>query len=482
MTNIENILRANGPLLSGELIDIILKEDPSIGNDAIRKRISRLKYPVCRYYGYYAEKQRLFYLAEQFGTEQFSEALLLSFEKKAKRFDSIIKSLLFHGNYLHKNQLSAYSFSPTGNFTGHKLFSTVLAELIKLKIVFVEGEYYTLANRISQANFTKHKAVEMAKDLTLSHFMEWARDIGLTSYDSGKYFADFAKFNWCFTCPSYISSLTGFKDKKKLPAFVIADILIGKQIDVKDIEFFIQKIQICNSQKNLSKILPFLLFDDATIPAFKKLKAEGIIVGNLSKLFGFEYSAVLKELINTVTNAGTILKTNPENYFDFIDKINKLINGKTNNLRGDLFELAVGYYHSRDCKNLDIGKLINFEGKMRDADVFAVFSDKVIIAESKGYKSKISVEEIERWLSETIGIIRKYILSQDAYSNKELIFEFWSTGGFTEGARAKLDHAKNCKKYKVEYFGEAEIREKARKINLPKFTQILNQYFISEEL
>lgn len=147
-------------------------------------------------------------------------------------------------------------------------------------------------------------------------------------------------------------------------------------------------------------------------------------------------------MINTVTNAGAILKKNPDNYLEFITKINKPIDGKTNNLRGDLFELAVGYYHSRDCNNLYIGKLINFEGTTRDADVFAVFSNKIIIAECKGYKRKLSVEVIEKWLSETISIFRKYILTQDVYNNKELIFEFWSTGGFTEDAIVNLNHAK----------------------------------------
>lgn len=226
MTSIENILREHGPLLSGDIISLIIKNEPSVGNEAIRKRLSRQRPPVCKLFGYYAEKQRFFYLEEQFGTTDFYDALLLSFEKKAKRFYSIIKSIHFHGDFLHKDQIATYGFSPTGKLKGHKQFDTILAELVKLKVVFSDGDYFTLSKRISQANFTKHKAVEMAKDLTLSHFMEWARGIGLTSYSSGKYFSEFAKFNWGFTYPSYINSLTTFRDNKKLPVFVIADIML----------------------------------------------------------------------------------------------------------------------------------------------------------------------------------------------------------------------------------------------------------------
>lgn len=41
---------------------------------------------------------------------------------------------------------------------------------------------------------------------------------------------------------------------------------------------------------------------------------------------------------------------------------------------------------------------------------------------------------------------------------------------------------KKTTKYQIEYLTEKEIMKKAKEINLPKFTHILKQYFLKEDL
>src|SRR5690606_1778465 len=117
---------------------------------------------------------------------------------------------------------------------------------------------------------------------------------------------------------------------------------------------------------------------------------------------------------------------NPEAYLDLITKLNKLVDGKTNNLRGDLFELAVGYYHGRMGNNIEIGKAINYDGTLREVDVFSYMPNKITISECKGYNQMTDIATVDKWLGQTIPLLRNWILEQPFFNNYKLVFEFWS--------------------------------------------------------
>lgn len=484
MTSIELILRNKGPLLSGELAEILGKTTDA-SKEAIRKRISRSGSPVYRIKGFFIDNQSFFYLEEQYGKDFYFEALLEAFKKAAKRFYVIIKAIEYHHGFLNNKHLPCYTFSPVKNLVGHKRISTIIDNLIMMNVINFDGDSYKLHPFISNdisPNYKEYKAVETAKNFILTQFLNWTRSIGFASYNTGSFYSEFGKFQWGFTSPSYINSLTSRIESKINPAFILADVLIGKEATEDDVVFFIEKLKILNAQKNSSRHIPFLIVDNVSHEALQILKKNGIVVGFVNKLFGYEYSDLLKSLINTITNAGAILKRNPEQYLDLVTKLNKLVDGKTNNLRGDLFELAVGFYHSRLCQSLDIGKQINLDGEGREIDVFASYANDIKVAECKGYKNKISKAEIEDWLK-TIVIIRDWILDQMPYCNKEITFEFWSTGGFEPDALEKIKHiSKTSKRYKVEYYGPAEIIEKAKEVKSKKFNEILKQYYFGEEL
>ena len=485
MTSIEVILRNKGPLLSGELAEIISSNN-SANKEAIRKRLSRVQAPVRRIKGFFVDNQSFLYLEEQYGREIFFDSLLVAFKKGARRFYAITKAVEYHHGFLRIEQLPCYTFSPILNLVGHKNISKIIEDLKNLKVIVVEGDSYRLHPFISPntfPNYREYKAVETAKNFILVQFLGWARSLGIISYNTGAFYSEFGKFQWGFTSPSYINSLTALTNKTLIPAFVIADVLIGKEATVGDVNFFIEKIKILNAQRNLSKFIPFLIVDSVTPEALQLLKKNGIVVGFVNKLFGYEYSDLLKALINTIVNAGAILKRNPDQYLDLIAKLNKLVDGKTNNLRGDLFELAVGFYHSRLCQSLDIGKPINLNGTRRETDVFAIYANEIKIAECKGYKNKVTKEEIEEWLGEKIPVIRNWILDQKPYDGKDITFEFWSTGGFEEDALEKIKHvSETSKKYKVEYYGPSQIIEKAKEVHSRKFNEILKNYYFGEEL
>jgi len=475
----EELLRKQGPKLSGELIEYIVEKDKT-SKDAARKRLSRLKPPVTKIKGLFSDNQAFYHLHEQYKKPEFYDALLDAFIKSGKKYHAIINAIEFHYGYVKKTELSSYSFSPVKELKGHKIIDNLIDELIGLDVLVEQDDFLMIHENIaSHKNFNHNKAVEIARNLILFQFSDWSRNIGLTSYNTSSFHSQFGLFSWAFVSPSYISSLTSVIKEEIKPAFVIADILIGNKLNIEAVNFHIQKVEIIKKYKNLPKFLPIIIVDDIELEALNALKEKGIVIGFVDQLFGQQYKELLKSLINVVTNAGAILKKNPEAYIDLITKLNKLVEGKTNNMKGDLFELAVGYYHSRFCQNIDIGKLINYHGERREIDVLAVYEDKVIIAECKGYKGRIDEEELASWVNEKASVIRKWCLDIPTYKGKAVTFEFWSSGGYTEDAVEFIKTFKS-KKLLIEFIDEEGLLKKSRKIESRKFTDILKQYYIKE--
>jgi len=483
VTYLERYIKENGPTLSGKLIKMLVSEGKSVSEVAARKQLSRLKGDIIRVKGLFADGQFLFHHKEIFASEEYYEGLRDALKNSGKQYYTILQTLDFHYGQVKTSHLPSYSISPVQDLKGHITYNTVINKLLNLNLIHQDEEFISISSAISNGspNTNRAKGLELAKNFILIQFNDWSRKIGLVAYNSSKFHSTFGNYQFNFVSPSYIGSLPTINKSKIIPAFVIADILIGNTINEFQVEFFINKIKTLKFRKSIAHFIPFLIVDSIDTKALNLLKSEGIVIGFVNELFGEKYKDLLNSLINLVTNAGAILKKNPEAYLDLILKLNKLVDGKTNNLRGDLFELAVGYYHVRICNTIDIGKLINHKGLQREIDVFGLLANKIFISECKGYNHKVDKEEIDTWLGEKIPVIRKWILDQPSISDKEIIFEFWSTGGFTAEAIELLEKRKSeTKKYIIEYFDLESMIIKSKEINSKKFTEILRDYYIKE--
>ena len=484
MTNLQNILRQHGPLLSGDILRIMEEAEPDANPAALRKRLNRLASGMHRVFGFFTDNQAFYYLEEQKYTEVFFESLREAINKAAKRIDAILSALEFQKGYLDKDHVAAYSFSPIEKLKGHKLIGAYLEQLEQFTIIRQEDGRYLLSDKFSMttgANFNLYKAEETARSLVLRQFMNWARTIGLISYNTGTFYSNFGKFQWCFTSPAYVNGLREYRDNQVMPFFVLADVLIGGQLQERHVRFFIEKVKILNAQKGMSRFMPFLIVDAVESAAFALLKENGIIVAFVDQLFGREYAELLRALVNTITNAGAILKNNPDDYLQLLSKIDRLVDGKTNNLRGDLFELSVGYYHGRSG-NIDLGRRINPNGERKEIDVFANYPGEIYAAECKGYKAKLSLAAVDEWLAK-VAVIRKWLDTVEPYREKPFTAELWSTGGFADDALDKLKKvSKSVKKYRVAYYDARQIIQKFKDIGAGRIVESLNQYFFSEPL
>ena len=482
MTYLEKLIKEEGPILSIELIESLINKEKGLTKDAARKRLSRIKSDIVRVKGLFADGQFLFHEKEIFNSEDYYTGLYNALKKAGKQYFTILQSLDFHYGQLKLEHLPSYSISPVLDLKGHVTFNSVLEKLISLRLITIKDDFILLSN-IPDSNFNSKKAkgLDVAKNFILIQFNDWSRKIGLVSYNSSKFYSEFGKYQFNFVSPSYVGTLPKNNKTNLIPGFVVADILIGNTVNENQIDFFLNKIKAIKYQKNSSNFIPFLIVESIDTKSLNKLKSQGVVIGFVNELFGENYKELLNSLINLVTNAGAILKKNPEAYLDLISKLNKLVDGKTNNLRGDLFELAVGYYQGRICKSIDIGKIINHEGLQREIDVFGFTESEIFISECKGYNHKVSKEEVEIWLSEKTTIIRKWVLDNYMLSDKKLTFEFWSTGGFTDEAIEFLTKKKKkTKKYKIDFFDLNDMLTKSRELKSKKFTEILREYYVKE--
>lgn len=481
MTSLEKHIKENGPILSGDLIKWLTTGETAISKEAARKRISRLTGDIYKLRGYFADGQILFYHKEIYGREEYYVGIIEALKTSGKQYNYILQSLIFHYGYVKSGHLASYSASPIFKLKGHLTFDTVLGKLKTLRIISDDGEYTKLNVDVAADSLSSKRAkgIEFAKNFLLVQFNDWSRKIGLVSYNASKFHSEFGKYQFNFVSPSYVGNLTKMSDAKIVPAFVVADIMIDNVITKSQVEFFINKINVLKNLNGLSNFIPFLIVDSIDQTALDNLKSQGVVLGFTNELFGENYKELLQSLINLITNAGAILKKSPDAYLDLIIKLNKLVDGKTNNLRGDLFELAVGYYQGRVCTNIDIGKNIIHEGLRREIDVWGFKENKIIVCECKGYNHPIDKDEIEKWLGEKIPVIRNWILSQPSLSEKDIVFQFWSTGGFTPEAMELLDSRKKAtKKYVIEYFNLDNMIAMSQEIKSKKFTEILREYYI----
>lgn len=484
MTYIEKYIKSKGGILSGDLARYIEKKQ-GITNEAARKRVQRLNSPIHKIAGLFSDKKVFVYHSDNFQNFDYFTDLVESFKTDGKRCYSIINAIKYHHGLVPIDELANYSISPVNSITGHMKFSSVI-ELLKKHNLIREtntGEFglnISVSEKLSP-NVRHIKGVQISKRLVIQQFEIWSKNIGLVSFKKGKNNNIVGGFQFAFTAPTYIDGLVGYHNKIKKPGFLVTDILIGNITDENSVSFFLRKIAAIKASNPSLKLFPVLIVDGISSEGLNQLKSKGVLVASIKELFGRDYSELLKSLINTVTNAGAILKTEPEKYLQLMEKLTKLIDGKTNNLRGDLFELAVGFYFSKYSQSLDIGKRVPVtdSNRTREIDVLAKNENEICIVECKGYNYPVDIKYIEIYLSEKIKEIRGWLAI--THSDKRHRFEIWSTGGYTKEALVLLKETKDkVRKFDFDYLDQNDIQERANKLNSEKFKEILRDYYLKE--
>lgn len=478
MTSVVKYIEQEIVVSSGDVIRYAEKE-LGITNEAARKKIQRLPACIYRIKGICRDRQSILYHEKNRTDSDFLDRLTEVIRNDAQQHYTVLNAINLYSGLIPKSILAEYTFSPTGNVKGHKRFSTIIEDLKRLRLIYETDDSYVGEN--TAYNEKRGKALSLIYEMTLAHFHEWGRNIGLFSYDSAKFHGELSSYQFAMVAPSYINSLVQKTNNGIIPAFVVADILLNRDILKDDVDFFIKKLENVSMRNRSAKIIPFLLVGSHDKEVHQALKSKGIIVGNIDELFGKKYSESVYGILNLIENAGAILKSNPDQYIKLIESIKSLSTGKTFNLKGALFEMAVGYFHGQLCQTLEVSKRVISDKKSREIDVYAVYQDKVVFAECKGYNTKVDDDYIQTWLSEKIPVIRRWALSCESLRDKQMVFEIWSTGGFTDEADISLSAAhQHTKKYQVNFYDSSHMLKIAKEKKIRQFSEIINSYYTKD--
>lgn len=476
MTSISKFIEQEIVVSSSQVINYCEKT-LGLANSVARKRIQRLPIDIYKIKGICRDGQSILYHKSHWGTPEYFDALVDVLRREASQHFFVYNAIKVHRGIISKDRLTECSISPKENVIGHKNIDTIIKDLESLHLVEQQDDQYILKQ--DGYNETGARALDLIENITLEHFMEWGRNIGLFSYDTAKYHHTLSAYQYAIVAPSYLKTLIQqSKNGKTIPAFVIADILLNRNINENDVQFILHKLNNTIARNKTINIIPFLLIGTHHQEVYKALKTKGVIVGNIDELFGDKYSESIYGIMNLMENAGAILKRNPDQYLKLMDDIHKLATGKTYNLKGELFEMAVGYYHGQLCQSLEISKSIVYDNKIREIDVYAVYQDKIVFAECKGYNSKIEKDYIDKWLTEKVPVIRQWALSCDSIKDKNIVFEIWSTGGFTNEATTALENAQGkTKKYYIHFYDSNQMIRIAREKKMQHFVDIINKNY-----
>lgn len=476
MTVAESILLDQGPMMSSRLASLIGKKE-KIGINTASKKISRDQ-TLLKVKGFYASGQSFCYLESHISEPDFFDKLLSSMKEFGKKYWYCLNAIKMTGGIISQKFLECYTNYPITPLKSHIPFKEVLQKFVSNKILVFSDNYYMLQPKFNQsyANFSQYSTTEIIKEDVLNNFHSITKNIGLISFNTGEWFAEFGKMRRAFkgVCP-----VSGLRYNGQL-GFLLADILFGHSIYEKDVEFFIDKIKTVQSFKNASRLLPFLLVDDIDPKALELLKKNGIIVGFIKELFGQKYADTLKDLVNVLNNAGASLKKEPHKYLELIYELKKYNSGLANNIKGTLFEFVIGHFHStKSNSSIDLGREIFENNKRHEIDVLATYNDKVVFAECKAIKAKVDKENVEKWISEKIPAFRKWALKQETWKNKKLEFEYWATNGFDSEAESSLNKiAATANAIKVAYFSGQDIRNKAVESKNKKLKEAIDNFFL----
>lgn len=152
-----------------------------------------------------------------------------------------------HGGRLHRKYLECYTLYPVENLKKHIKFNQVMKKFVDENILIFIDEEYQFSPKITRISINTYynKAIGLIKDQTIQNFSSFLRNTGLVSYNTVEIFSEYSKFRWGLKGSSYV---LGIKSKGEC-GFVIADILLGKNLTLNEIDCFFGKIKnMCKSK------------------------------------------------------------------------------------------------------------------------------------------------------------------------------------------------------------------------------------------
>ncbi|WP_052143500.1 hypothetical protein [Aeromonas hydrophila] len=465
-----NLLKQHGPMLSSDLSKQ-LEAKYKLNPEAARKRVgrgcpgmNRLNHIV------FPHRSRFVYRQEDYGSPFFFRNLMDALRKTRSTYFAALQALEIRDNVMPKNHFLIACGAPIAQ-KKHVSAESLLERLIKATLVkevaLLGGELYVvridhlqMLDETTLSAQTKGRLI--AEKVTLFAVKDWSRNLGMVSYDSVATREDedsnalpkVGTFNWDLAGPSYLFPMREYVNTTLKPGFFVCDIVLNGRVSVDHLAGFINKCITLRSLRNVGKCLQIFVAESYHSDAFTRLKEMGIIPATTESLFGRDVALALKELCSVLRDTAKLTQ-NP----DALDKIFcdlSRIEGATSTLRGSLFEFAV----AQIARSTFLGYQQEMNRIVRDSigakaeiDILAQRPNhEVVFIECKGIHpiSTLGDEEVEKWLTKRIPVIRGFVKTHSEWTHLTQRFELWSSGKFSGNAIAMVTAAQaNNPKFKI---------------------------------
>ena len=488
--DIKKILQTKGPLTTRAVKQVLVES--GLSDDAARKRISRATGGIKKYSKIqFPKKIQLLYLTPHLkATAAFRKAILNALKETGAIHYHALQAISLFGGLSTKQNFMVLSACPVDR-KKKITFDKLLKELSDTDLVTLShenSEDWVISNcpsHLSPKAIQNTTIIQTIHELLFKPIEDWLKKNSLVSYNKVKRFNEFAGYYWHLTAPSYLLPLIKKSATTAKPGFVVVDILPQSDIRVEHIKYFVSKCASCAYQKNTSAFLPILIGNHFSHKALQYAKVNNIFVTTPRNLFGDEMADAIDNLIRILTDTAKFLKTADEKaIFEVFTKIAK-IEGKTNNIKGQLFELVAGHIVSNDGFLIEaIGHRISApNGDEAEIDVLAKKGrTELKIIECKGFSSKslIDKKDIEKWFIR-IKRIKNWVKNQALYLQANLTFEYWTSSGFTGDAEATLKAAQSkLTKYSIHWRAGKDVIKYAQAVKLTSMVNILREHYVKD--
>ncbi|MFN3454600.1 MAG: hypothetical protein ACK41T_06525 [Pseudobdellovibrio sp.] len=482
------ILKTNGPMLTGELAKLIAQRNKSkLG--AATTAVSRLKRPIVKLKGIaFLDNQKYVYLEEQFPNHQFQEKLRWYLTQQNIAAGRALHGISARGGVIREKEFSIISGAPSKNLKKQLRDNIVLNQLkenrlIKTNNTNPNNAFIYDANLL--ADLKNHAVIFSLSDLLIEKCTEWCLRVGFTS--SGiksnrlisKDLPQFGLFNWDIVSPTYLNGLRTYnkKSKKVESGFFAADAIISPNVLNKaDLSAFKNKVEVIKSLRGMKPFIPAIIHLGMEEAAINDMRAIGVMCLEPKSFGDPKLGEIIKELMFFMTNNAVFFKDQPR-FEELIKKALSNDYGRLLNLPGPLFQMTLAFLFKQD------GHLVEYERKAysgkgnAEIDLWIITNQHELISvESKGLKrgKKIDPNQVIEW----IEVKRPRIIewSKNNYRDnkyKPVKFKFIISSEFEEKDLQTFQQKANAeyKSNPVEFLDISYVKKMAKTFNQ---TEILN--------
>ncbi|MBW4963855.1 hypothetical protein [Sulfitobacter sp. CW3] len=486
-----------GPALTTKYIGAL--KQLGVGDSAARKCVQRATADHTKLAGIRFEKNtRFIYTPEDYGTPRFWRNFDEACYTHGKSYWAAMTNLRARGGTCRLDRFEQVSGAPIAR-KGQLSPALILERLKAVNVLeeFVDNDetYLRFQSRyLRTAPIELIRANELAEFVALHGIKEWARRLGLGSYNKfnmrgGDAPPIVSGITFDLTAPAYFRPLLQIFDGAPKPGFLVCDINTFEIMKEPEVEAFVRKCDGAAFSAKIGRIMPMLVADVFSAKGMDLAKSKGILAITLENLFGAELARALRDLVRLLTDTGATAAVNPDHLSRVLKSLTK-IEGASSNLRGALFELVVGsLVKDVEGGSLKTGFKIRDLYTMEKAEI-DVQLDKtkhagflIIECKAKNPGARVSEKEAKRWYDDRVPLIHRILNTGFKEVERPFHFEIWTNGIFAASALAWLEaQPKTCEGYTIDWKDGAALKAYADKASNGSLREMLNEHYFKNPM